>query len=443
MQAAARLNDPIAHTSALSGLIAGAIVGAGLALGAALLIGTAGLAAPLLIGGAMLAGGAMGAWGGEFIGSLSFFNDTTGNIATGSSDVFVNFKPLARAIADTGKCSRHGSEPPQIATGSGNVFINGFRAARVDDKLTCGSFIVEGSPDVFIGGGQVELKTVKPEVPWQVHALVMGAGVVGAVLLGGWAAIPGIVGGFAVGYVGGEVMGWVGRQAGDWLSENIGGKPSDWEKAGTFVGQALGGWLGAKGGSKAWGLAKRTGGEPNAPGMRDGNINTTPRIEPLRTTNPRRSALEVVETGANEAKPGPVNFMKQNDTFFRNASKRTDVDPNGYFDVIAHGSPNKIQVQTQKGPVLVNHRVAARLIKQSPGYSKGQNIRLLSCRTGAADKGFAQNLANKLGVEVKAPNDVLWAYPNGKMVVAPYAKNGGPNLNQQGAFRIFTPGKPK
>jgi uncharacterized Zn-binding protein involved in type VI secretion len=286
LQAAARLDDPIAHTSALEGLIggaiAGAVIGAGLVVGAALIIGTGGLAAPVLIG-AALAGGAMGAWIGEFVGSLSFFDKNAGKIASGSPNVFVNFKPLARALADTGECSKHGSEPPQIVTGSSNVFINGFPAARVDDKLICGSFIVAGSPDVFIGGGEVTLKTVEEEVPWWVHGIVMVSGGVGALLLGGWAVIPGLVGGFAVGYVGGEVMGLVGREAGDWLSENIGGKPSDWEKTGAFVGQALGGWLGAKGGPKAWNLAKRIEVEPNVLGMNGGNIRITPRQRPLKT----------------------------------------------------------------------------------------------------------------------------------------------------------------
>jgi hypothetical protein len=68
MQAAARLDDLIAHTSAMEGLMAGAkaglliglVVGAGLALGAALVIGTGGLAAEAIFGGALLTGGALG-----------------------------------------------------------------------------------------------------------------------------------------------------------------------------------------------------------------------------------------------------------------------------------------------------------------------------------------------------------------------------------------------
>jgi hypothetical protein len=103
--------------------------------------------------------------------------------------------------------------------------------------------------------------------------LLIGAALAaGALLLGGWAAIPGIVGGFAVGYLSGEIMGWVGRRYGDWLSENIGGDPEDWEKAGTFVGQAIGGWLGAKGGPKAWEFARKVEVVPGSFGVNGGKF---------------------------------------------------------------------------------------------------------------------------------------------------------------------------
>jgi hypothetical protein len=140
----------------------------------------------------------------------------------------------------------------------------------------------------------------------------------------------------------------------------------------------------------------------------------------------------------NIAAPGPANFMTDSDRFYINASKRTDIDPDGYFDVVAHGTPNKIQIETQNGPVLVDHRSAARLIQQQSGYN-GQKVRLLSCSTGANNMGFAQNLANKLNVEVQAPTDLLWAYPNGKTLVAPKATNGQPDLNKLGEIKIFLP----
>lgn len=138
------------------------------------------------------------------------------------------------------------------------------------------------------------------------------------------------------------------------------------------------------------------------------------------------------------AAPGPTNLMSDSDQFYLNVKKRSDIDPDGYFDVVAHGSPNKIQVETQNGPVLVDHRTAAKLIQNNPDYN-GQNIRLLSCNTGSCDNGFAQSLSNKLNVEVKAPTDLIWAYPDGKTAIAPKSTNGQPNLKNLGEMKIFKP----
>jgi uncharacterized Zn-binding protein involved in type VI secretion len=277
---AARFDDPIAHTSAMAGLIGGAAVGlvAGALVGAALVatVATGGLAAPLVIG-AALSGAALGAWVGEYLGSLSAFSSIKGKITSGSSNVHVNSKPLSRVEVDIGECKKASPCIPLVATGSSNVFINGFPAVRVDDKMTCGGFIKEGSRNVRIGGGTVAYLPVESEVPDWAHYLVMGAGIVGALLLGGAAAIPAIVGAFVVGSVGGQALGWVGRQYGEWLSETFGGLPSDWEKTGTFGGQALGGWLGAKGGPKAWELANRVEVNPNALGSNFGNIRLRPK----------------------------------------------------------------------------------------------------------------------------------------------------------------------
>src|SRR6266508_580719 len=153
----ARFDDPIAHTSAVAGLIGGATAGlvAGALVGAALVatVATGGVAAPLLIGamlaGGALTGGALGAWVGEYIGSLSIFSGITGKITTGSPNVFVNGKPLARVKFDIGECTKASPCIPLVATGSGTVFINRLPAARVDDKLTCGGFIKEGSWNVL------------------------------------------------------------------------------------------------------------------------------------------------------------------------------------------------------------------------------------------------------------------------------------------------------
>ncbi len=62
------------------------------------------------------------------------------------------------------------------------------------------------------------------------------------------------------------------------------------------------------------------------------------------------------------------------------------------------------------------------MIRHSEG-GNGQKIRLLSCGTEAAngdDYCFAEELANALGVEVKAPNDTLYIGANGQLDIGEY-----------------------
>jgi hypothetical protein len=130
----------------------------------------------------------------------------------------------------------------------------------------------------------------------------------------------------------------------------------------------------------------------------------------------------VDETGSlgntGDAVPGAINLMKSDDPFFVNASKRMDVDPNGFLDVIAHGNETHIEVQTSSGTVLMDAKQAAQHIAGLDGWS-GQNIRLLSCSTGACLDGFAAQLQGELGVSVvRAPSDILWADTGGNLFVS-------------------------
>jgi RHS repeat-associated protein len=199
--AAARLNDPIAHTSILGNLakmggslVAGALIGAALSVAAVaavgVIVGTGGLGlgAVLAIGFAVSV--AMEATGvNEFIDrQVNRLVDTfippsiEGSIATGSWDVRINSRLAARAAApgmqDTVLCARHASgAPPMIAQGSDNVFINDHPATRKGDQTTCGGTIAEGSGNVFIGGGTVTVREIEDERPWWIRALGMALGV--------------------------------------------------------------------------------------------------------------------------------------------------------------------------------------------------------------------------------------------------------------------------
>lgn len=106
----------------------------------------------------------------------------------------------------------------------------------------------------------------------------------------------------------------------------------------------------------------------------------------------------------------------------------------GYTDVVVHGNPNTVAVMKNGEWVELDHRRLAKFLKSDSGYSKG-NIRLISCSTGKDPNGFAQNLANKMGVSVMAPSDTLYIYPNGKVVI-------GPNqFKNTGKWVVYHPGR--
>lgn len=101
-----------------------------------------------------------------------------------------------------------------------------------------------------------------------------------------------------------------------------------------------------------------------------------------------------------------------------------------YFDVAIHGSPTAVGFGTTEANM--SPRLLASIIRHSDGWN-GQKIRLLSCSTGQQegdDYCFAEELANALGVEVKAPNDVLYISPAGKLQVG---------ARDEGRFAKYTP----
>lgn len=197
MTEAARVGDTIGHSHALAGMIAGTIVGGLIAAAGALAAGAlfvAGLAASCVGVGVLLIGAsvAVGYLTGEAAtaardgiadagaGSLT----PKGNIVTGSPNVFINGKPAALATNSQVACSDDGPSM-QMAQGSDKVSINGQPASRVGDKTNCDAQVMEGSPNVFIGGGTVTTLPIKPEVPdwlYKVSDLtLLFAGLVGGV----------------------------------------------------------------------------------------------------------------------------------------------------------------------------------------------------------------------------------------------------------------------
>lgn len=93
------------------------------------------------------------------------------------------------------------------------------------------------------------------------------------------------------------------------------------------------------------------------------------------------------------------------------------VPKKNFFDVAMHGSSTAVGFGSK--PMNMSPRLLAAIIRRSEGYT-GQNIRLLSCKTGLIvgdDMCFAEELANALGVIVEAPNDTLYISVVGELKI--------------------------
>ena len=150
-------------------------------------------------------------------------------------------------------------------------------------------------------------------------------------------------------------------------------------------------------------------------------------------------------TFGSNSSPGSAYFIAKDDNFYKFIRLRNDVDSNGFYDVIAHGESNNVFLEHNGNSVRLSHRDIAKMVSADKNYGGGA-IRLLSCNTGKVPAGFAQNLANKLNVPVKAPTDYLWANPDGTYFVAGGKTFNGrliPDRNKPGKFKTFYPQRRK
>ncbi|MEU1051242.1 putative T7SS-secreted protein [Streptomyces sp. NPDC005876] len=176
-----------------------------------------------------------------------------------------------------------------------------------------------------------------------------------------------------------------------------------------------------------------------ANGIRNGSANVVSLVKGLAGRG--KSPLSFKVQAFKDGRPGMLVF-KPGDPLLKSMNR---IKNNGTFDVGIHGSPTSVGYQIKDGPAHLsenwhnfNHREIASLIR-AHGWN-GETVRLLSCQTGMKSDGFAQNLANSLGVKVEAPNDFLWVWPNGRTAVAPFDANGTymhPKL--RGDFETFYP----
>jgi hypothetical protein len=131
------------------------------------------------------------------------------------------------------------------------------------------------------------------------------------------------------------------------------------------------------------------------------------------------------------AEAGAVKLTAPGDRFGEFASRATPLD--GHTDVIIHGAPHGF-AETPTGRLLEPREVARRTL-ESPDYCGGP-VRLVSCSTGAPGATAARDLAAELGVDVVAPDDLVWAFPSGKLTI------GANPTADTGNWVRFAPGRP-
>ena len=158
-----------------------------------------------------------------------------------------------------------------------------------------------------------------------------------------------------------------------------------------------------------------------------------------------RSRLYAGAYGAGKYVAGNRDYMRAGELFSVRIARRKDIDPQGFYDVIAHGTEKTIQVEHNGETVEITHRAFVQLIKKDSEW-KGRAVRLLSCDTGKIAHGFAQGLADRLGVPVKAPTELVWADWRGNYFVAAgkiERRKLVPDKTKMGDFVMFYPKRRK
>jgi hypothetical protein len=100
----------------------------------------------------------------------------------------------------------------------------------------------------------------------------------------------------------------------------------------------------------------------------------------------------------------------------------------GRHDVVAHGTPDGF-LALPEGNVNGGQIVDA--VRANPNYN-GEDLRLMVCHSGADSSGIAQQVANELGVTVRAPTDMVGTRP----ALGP---GQTPVIANNGSWRTFLP----
>lgn len=142
-------------------------------------------------------------------------------------------------------------------------------------------------------------------------------------------------------------------------------------------------------------------------------------------------------------------FVNSNEKLYRYAEKVKE-EP-GYQDFFSHATPSDFIIYTkatQEGypdgnEIHYSPKEFAEMIRNSPAY-KGGDIRLLCCQSGQDDEGAAQQVADILGVKIKAPTEIVNLNEDGGIflsnsdILADLWYNGI-EVKESGHWRTFYP----
>lgn len=126
---------------------------------------------------------------------------------------------------------------------------------------------------------------------------------------------------------------------------------------------------------------------------------------------------------------GESFFLGRDEWTLKKKQRNIAADP-PRFTVSMHG--NRMEAVVGDRPVDADE-LASYLRSRASAWN-GEDVRLLVCETGRERDGFAQQLADRLGVTVRAPNELVWISREGMVQTA---TRGMPN-----EFGNFTPGVP-
>jgi len=109
-------------------------------------------------------------------------------------------------------------------------------------------------------------------------------------------------------------------------------------------------------------------------------------------------------------------YVNSSDMLYKYSKKIEPIE--GYEDIVIHGDESGFELRDLNDDVASKYtpREFAEMLREDPNYHGG-DIRLISCQSGKGDTSAAQMLSNQLGVNVLAPNDVVFVDINGNISI--------------------------